>query len=104
MKLPAHRYTAVSLVEQREFINEEKHFDTWIQKARALVFRDLISNENRAHLFVGGGGDNVYCQLEVDRECIYITLGMGGPSILAGIVDVRGQPLELFQGKTHALG
>ena len=25
----------------------------------------------------GGGGDDVYCQWEVDREWFYITLGMG---------------------------
>ena len=34
----------------------------------------------------GAGGDTVYCPREVDREWFYITLGMGGPSILAGIV------------------
>ena len=36
---------------------------------------------------IEGGGDMVYCQWEVDREWFYIALGIGGPSILAGIVD-----------------
>ena len=35
-----------------------------------------------------GGGEIVYCQWEVDMELFFITLGMGGPNILAGIVAI----------------
>ena len=50
-----------------------------------------------------GAGDKCFeCEWEVRRESLYTTLGKGGPSILAGIVDysiIREQQWKLF---THS--
>ena len=45
VELTAHRYLLQSLVEQREFISEAKHFDTWLQKERA-IFKYGLSGFN----------------------------------------------------------